>query len=145
MTEAGWRGQIEITKRDDEQRLVFGWLYVSKRADGTDVVDHSGETISVETLEKAAYNFVLDARLGGVMHKKGADGNPRAVARLVECIAFTPEKRKALGIAEGSVPDGMWVGFKVDDDEAWEGVKSGKYRMLSLGGKAVRRAVEGTA
>jgi hypothetical protein len=74
------------------------------------------------------------------MHRKDEHGNPYAVARLAEAVVFTPEKRAAMGIPEGSVPDGMWVGFKVDDDEAWQGIKSGKYKMLSLGGKALRRS-----
>ena len=136
-----WRGEVTIAKRDDEQRLVFGWLYVSKRVDGTDVVDHSGETIAPTTLEKAAYAFVLDARTGGLMHRKGADGKTRAVARLVESVVFTPEKRAAMGLADGTVPDGLWTGWKVDDDEAWDGIKSGRYTMLSLGGRAVRAEV----
>jgi hypothetical protein len=140
MPETDWKATVEFCKRDDEQRLVFGWLYVSKKADGTQVVDHSGEVISTETLEKASYGFVLDARTGGLMHRKDEHGNPYAVARLAEAVVFTPEKRAAMGIPEGSVPDGMWVGFKVDDDEAWQGIKSGKYKMLSLGGKALRRS-----
>lgn len=136
-----WKQTIEICKRDDDQRLAFGWLYVSRRADGSQVVDHSGETISPDTLEKAAYRFVLDARTGGLMHRRDESGNVLPVARLVECVAFTPEKRKAMGLPEGSLPDGMWVGFKVDDEEAWQGIKAGKFKMLSLGGKALRREV----
>lgn len=143
MTQPDWVGTVEITKKDDEQRLAFGWLYVSKRVDGSQVVDHSGEVISPETLEKAAYGFVLDARTGGLMHRRDEHGQPRAVARLVESVVFTPEKRKAMGVQDGILPDGLWVGFKVDDDEAWEGIKSGKFKMLSLGGKAIRREVSG--
>lgn len=142
MANTNWKTSIAITKRDDEQRLVFGWLYVAKRADGTQVVDHSGEVISTDTLEKAAYGFVLDARTGGLMHRKTTEGGVLAVARLVESVVFTPEKRKSMGIPEGVLPDAMWVGFKVDDDEAWEGIKSGRYTMLSLGGRATRRDLE---
>ena len=141
MPATDWKATVEFSKRDDEQRLVFGWLYVSKRADGSKVIDHSGETIAVDTLEKAAYGFVLDARTGGLMHRKNQDGSVHAVARLVESAVFTPEKKAAMGIPEGSVPDGMWVGFKVDDDETWAGIKNGTYKMLSLGGKALRRNI----
>lgn len=126
---------IPISKRDDEQRLVFGWLYVNKRADGSQVVDHSGETITLEDLEKAGYQFALDSRRAKAMHR-GAD-----IGRLAELFVSTPEKRQAMGIPEGVLPDGIWVGMKVDDDAAWEGVKSGKYKMFSLGGKAIRRAL----
>lgn len=128
---------IPISKRDDEQRLVFGWLYVNKRADGSQVVDHSGETITLEELEKAGYQFALDSRRAKAMHR-GAD-----IGRLAELFVSTPEKRQAMGIPEGTLPDGIWVGMKVDDDAAWEGVKSGRYKMFSLGGRAIRRALTG--
>lgn len=123
-----------------EKRLVFGWLYVCRKVDGTPVVDHSGETIAIEDLEAATYDFALRSRKAGKMHGRTVDGVEQ-VGRLAEVICFTPEKRKALGIPDGIVPDGTWVGFKIDDDAAWEGVKSGKFKMLSLGGRAIRRAL----
>lgn len=130
-----FRKDVEIVTKNDEQRLVFGWLYVARKANGEQVVDHSGETISIEDLEKAGYGFVLASRKAGEMHEK------IGVGRLVECVVFTAEKRKAMGIPDGVVPDAMWVGFKVDDDDAWKAVKNGTYKMLSLGGSAVRNTL----
>ena len=135
-TEPTFKSAFSITKSDADQRLVFGWLYVAKDLRGRVVVDHSGETIRPDELEKAAYNFVLKSRVAGNNHKK------IGVGRLVECVAFTPEKRQAMGIPDGVVPDGVWVGFKIDDDETWSAVKSGELSMLSLGGKAKRRKLE---
>jgi hypothetical protein len=126
---------LPIKKLDEEQRLAFGWLYVNKRADGTPVVDHSGETISLEELEKAGYRFALESRKAKAMHT-----GPE-IGRLAEILVSTPEKRAAMGIPEGTIPDGIWIGVKVDDPETWEGVKSGRYKMFSLGGKAIRRAL----
>lgn len=141
-----WQRRFEITKTDADKRLAFGWLYVARKANGEQVVDHSGEVTPIEELEKAAYNFVLDHRNAGEMHDRvvDADGNKkvRGVGRLVECICFTAEKRKAMGIPDGILPDGMWVGFRIDDDTAWAGVKSGKYKMLSFGGTALRRSLD---
>ena len=128
-----FRGEIE--KVQEDQRLVFGWLYVSRKADGTQVVDHSQEIVRPEVLEKASYGFVLESRKQGEMHVK------IGVGRLVECIVFTPEKRAAMRIPDGIVPDGIWVGFKVDDDDVWQKIKDGTYTMFSFGGRAIRRAL----
>ena len=133
--EAEFNLTVKIAKTDTEQRLVFGWLYVSKKADGTPVTDHSRERIQPHELEKAAYNFVLHSRTAGRSHEE------IGVGRLVESVVFTAEKRKAMGVPDGVLPDGHWVGFKIDEDEAWDGVKSGKFTMFSLGGTALRRSL----
>jgi hypothetical protein len=136
-----WSATVAIEKVDREQRVVFGWLYVCRKANGEQVVDHSGETVEIDDLERATYGFNLDARKAGEMHtRKG--GSVVGVGRLVESVCFTPEKKRAMGIPDGILPDGTWVGFKIDNGDAWEGVKSGRYKMLSLGGKALKRALE---
>lgn len=140
-TVSTWRTNVTISKVDAEKRLVFGWLYVCQKADGTPVVDHSGETVAIEDLEAATYDFALRARKAGQMHEKGEDEAVKQVGRLVEVVCFTAEKAEALGVPAGVLPLGTWVGFKIDDDAAWEGVKSGRFKMLSLGGRAVRAAM----
>ena len=45
-------------------------------------------------------------------------------------------------IPEGTLPVGWWVGFKVHDEEVWKGVKSGKYKMFSVHGSGMRKALE---
>ena len=118
-----------ITKRDDEKRLVFGWAYMAKRVGGDAVVDHSGDRVdNIDLLEQSAYEYVLMSREGDVMHTQ------KQVSVLVESMLFTPEKCEALGLAKDALPVGWWVGFKVLDDDAWEGVKSGKYAMFSIEG-----------
>ena len=123
----------EITKLEPERQMVFGWGYVSRRADGSQVVDHSGEVVKIETIEDAAYDYCLHARDMKQMHKGEVRGS------LIEIFVSTPEKRAAMGIAEGQIPDGVWLGFKIHDEQAWADVKSGKTRMFSLGGRARRR------
>ncbi len=129
-----WR--VNITKVDQDQRLVFGWLYQSTEANGTRVIDHSGEFIETPELEKAAYTYVEKSREASRMHKDFGIGT------LVESVVFTKEKCQALGIPDGIMPEGLWVGFRVHDDGVWAEVKTGKLRMLSLGGNARRVAVE---
>jgi len=123
-----WHGVIK--KVDEERRMVFGYAYVAKRADGSAVVDHSGDRVdNVDSLEFAAYDYVLKSREGDVMHTR------KQTSVLIESMVFTPEKCEALGLAKDAMPMGWWVGFKILDDEAWEGVKTGKYAMFSIEGK----------
>jgi len=133
---------FEVVKADEDQMLAFGWLYVSKTEDGRQVVDASGDVIDVPTLEKASYEFVLKYRDAGEQHQK-ENGEIKPVGKLVECIVFTPEKIEALGIPDGVMKQGIWVGFKIDEPDTWEKVKSGEYKMFSLGGTAIPELIGG--
>jgi hypothetical protein len=126
---------LKIAKVEADKQLVFGWLYVCRNADGSPVVDHSGDVVAPEDMEAAAYAYTLDSRAARAMHAGGA------VGRLVETVALTREKQDALGIPEGAVPEGWWVGYKIDDAATWERVKSGELRSFSLGGRGERRPV----
>ncbi len=130
---------FNILKSDDEKRLVFGWANVSIRTDGEQIEDLQEDLIDPEDLEEAAYEYVLNFRDSGEEH------NPdlRKKATLVESCVFTEEKQKAIGIPEGNVPIGWWVGFKVHDDDAWEKIKDGTYKMFSIEGTATRIPLEG--
>lgn len=119
---------VEVTKLDEEQKLVFGWLSVIEE-NGEEIVDLQGHVIDEATLEAAAYDMVLNGCDAGEMHERIGIG-----AGLVECMVFTKAKQEALGIDLAKV--GLWVGFKVDD-EAFAKVKSGDLRAFSLGGVAV--------
>jgi len=131
-----WATQFDISKTDEDQQLVFGWLSVAVDKAGTVVVDSQDDIIEEDVLEKAAYDFTLDSRKAGDMHER-----IEGIGRLVESMVFTVEKQKALGIPEGSVPIGWWVGFKISDDQTWAKVKSGEYSAFSIGGKALREEV----
>lgn len=130
---------FEIKKADEDQRLIFGWASVAIRKDGQQVLDHQKDMIDLEDLEKAAYDYVLDFRDTGELH----DPKMRKKGRLVESVVFTVEKMQAMGIPEGILPEaGWWVGFKVDDEEAWDKIKKGVYSMFSIEGKALRVPVD---
>ena len=135
----------EITKIDEDQNLVFGWFNVVTKVDGEPLLDLQNDMIAPEVLEKAAYEFVLDSREGGVMHK--GDTN----ATLVESMVFTREKVEAMekqseGTVKIDVPDGWWWGgFKIHDDDVFALVKDGTLAMFSFEGTAVRVEVEDVA
>jgi hypothetical protein len=121
-----------IEKRDDEQRIAFGWANISVRADGEVIKDYQDDVIDPDELERAAYEFVLKYREGGEMHERSG------VAEMVESVVLTKQKQAAMGLPEGIVPEGWWIGFKVLDDAVWQRVKDGTYSMFSIGGKAER-------
>ena len=126
------KGKFRIVKSDNDKRLAFGWASVSMRVDGEVIEDWQEDIVEPDELENAAYNFVLLYREGGEMHERGG------AAVLIESVVFTPEKMAAMGIPEGTLPVGWWIGFKVTDDDVWEKVKDGTYAMFSIEGEAER-------
>lgn len=127
---------FRIMKSDDEKRLVFGWANIAVRVGGEIIQDFQDDVIDIEELEQAAYNFTAEFGTAGEMHRRGGIG------RLVESIVFTKEKAAALGIPPNILPEGWWVGFRIDDDEVWEKIKNGTYSMFSIEGTAERVPIQ---
>lgn len=130
----------EISKIDDDKRLVFGWLSVSK-INGAVVVDRQNDYIDPGDLEEAAYAYVHGSRVGGDMHGRALDGGPKKVSDLVESVVFTPEKIEKMGLP-ADFPVGWWGGFKVHDDQAWDDVKKGLRTGFSVHGRGRRTDVD---
>lgn len=128
---ADWQRRVEIKKLDEAKNLVFGYLSVSENADGSLVEDLQGDVIEPTELEKAAYAFMLESRAADEMHRLDQIG------QVVESAVFTKEKQQALGIPDGTMPVGWWVGIKVDP-EVFAKVKDGDYRAFSIGGRGER-------
>jgi hypothetical protein len=124
---------INITKSNDEN-VVSGWANVSKNADGTNAFDWQGDIIPIEALEKAAIDFMIAYRGSGEQHVGGV------VATVVESIVFTKEKMAAIGIPEGTIPEGWFITVKVPPD-VFAKVKGGQYRMFSIQGRAKRLSI----
>lgn len=127
-----------IAKTEPDKMLVFGWGNVAIRKDGKQVADLQGDVIDPEELEKAAYEHVLNFRNAGERH----DPALRKKGRLVESCVFTKEKQAAIGIPPGIVPEGWWVGYKIDDPAAWDKIKKGEYAMFSVEGRGERTPIE---
>lgn len=123
---------FNITKSNNEERLVSGWANVAVNADGSIPLDWQDDIIRPEVLEKAAIQFMMDYRDSGIMHI----GSPVGV--VVESIMFTKEKQACIGIPEGTVPEGWFITVKVLNQEVFEHVKAGLYKMFSIQGTATR-------
>ena len=139
---AEWRGTIR--KVDTERRIAAGWAIVAKRADGTLTPDVQGDVFdtpeSIDALQDAFHEFAKHSRSGDLMHIFPD------VAQLVEMVVLTPDVQKAMGIPDGAVPVGAWCSFYYPEtplgNEAWEGVKSGKYADFSIMGNGVRVEID---
>jgi hypothetical protein len=127
--DGAWSIPFKIAKADADQQLIFGWASVVEK-DGKLVIDKQGDVITPEDLEKAAYDFALNARAHGHMHAQTGTG------RMVESMVFTKEKQAALGIDLGKV--GWWIGFRVDDEGTWAAHKRGELPEFSIGGSGRR-------
>ncbi len=127
---------VTITKKDEEKQYAFGWAKIAVTVDGEQLVDRQEDLIASEDLEETAYKFVEFYREAGEMHERGGAGI------LIESIVFTSEKMRAMGIPEGTLPEGWWIGFHVTDADVWEKVKDGTYSMFSIEGRARRVPIE---
>lgn len=116
---------------DSDHRLVFGWASVIEE-NGQPVEDSQGDVIDEATLEKAFYGFAEEMGKADEMHDE-TDGGP-----LVECMVFTKEKQRAMGIDLKKV--GAWVGFRVRPD-IFAKVKTGDYGSFSIGGRGLRTPI----
>lgn len=135
-TQLTWQQELQIAKLNQDQQLVFGWLSVVEDEHGEQIVDSQGDIIDAAELEAMAYQFVLYARRAGEMHQRW-----EGIGRLVESMVFTKDKQHALGIPDGTMPIGWWVGFRVDDPGVWAKIKSGEYAAFSIGGTGERKEV----
>jgi hypothetical protein len=133
-----WSG--EISKVVDEKQQVFGWCSVSK-IDGEDVIDRQGDFVPVDEMENSAYDYVLHSRKGGDMHARDGE-HPIHKSDMIESFVVTPEKLAKMGLPEDALPHGWWVGFKVNDRDLWEEVKTGKKTHFSVHGKGTRVPLE---
>lgn len=122
---------------DVEQQLVFGWANVTIQENGTTPFDWQGDIIATEVLEAAAYNYVLQHGLVNQQHEWGTE-----CGWLVESMMFTKDKMAALGIPEGMIPEGWFVGFYIPDPMVYQKVKDGEYNMFSIEGTAMRVSLD---
>lgn len=100
----------EISKRDDEQRMVWGYA-------STESTDSQGEIIKSSAIESALADYMKFGNIR-VMHQPIAVG----VAKEAEMT----EK-------------GLFIGAKIVDDDAWNKVKEGVYKGFSIGGSCTGR------
>ena len=122
--------QVEILKMDEEQRIVWGWAYVST-IDGELQVDSHSDSIETVEMVKMANEYMKGVRAVKVMHEGENRGG------IVHSLPLTAELAKFLGIETNK--EGWIVGMYVSDDEAWEATKSSSFTGFSIGGRAKAR------
>jgi hypothetical protein len=125
--------RVAIVKAVDTPQglTVLGWAYKSLHADGTPVVDHSGEHIPESELRYVAKQLMAMGDAGnGVMHE--THGGVESLGS----IHLTNDEQQALGWApQGS---GVLVKLNVTDANIAKRVRSGELAALSIEGKAIR-------
>jgi hypothetical protein len=130
LTKTDFESRGEVTKMDDEKRIVYGYASVISK-NGEPIVDRQGDIITAEELEKAASEFMLSSRIGKTMHS----GEPTTT--IIHSFPMTDEIKKAYQIES---PYEAWlIAVKVHDDQTWDMVKRGELKDFSIGGKANRR------
>ena len=134
---------VEIEKIDAPKRQAFGWAYVSVDKHGNTVFDSHGDSMPIEELEKAAYDYMLDSRIGGEMHARVSkstdlDFGPVHASDVIESIVFTPEKIEKMGLPS-NFPQGWWIGQQFPEGETWEKIEKGEYTMFSIHGMGLRK------
>lgn len=137
--------KLQVVKLDEEQRMFYAWAYVTTK-NGEPYEDSQGDTIDTAELEKASTDFMVDARLGLVMHERDGDGKVDPSMRkalIVHSMPITKEILKALGLQCDR--EGWIIGGKVLDDQAWEDVKAGELPAISIGGDAEFEPLEDAA
>ena len=123
----------KIEKQVPDQRRFWGKAYIHTKADGGQVVDHSGDTIDTPEaqaeLEEAFYEFVKSYRSGDLEHQVFN------AATMIEGFVVTIEK-KAAGLFPPDMDEGIHLAFQANDsdegDMLWESVKSGETPDLSI-------------
>jgi hypothetical protein len=124
---------VTILKIDEPKQQVFGYFNVAVRSDGELITDLQGDIITPDELEKAAYEFVLESREGGEMHK----GAP--VSTLIESFVITPDKLELMDLKPGpSATVGWWGAFQIHDAEVFKRVTDGELTMFSIEGEGER-------
>ena len=118
-----------ILKFDEDKRLVKGVVLEP------DTVDLQGDIILAETIENAAYNYMMKSRVIGYRHKEEA----KDVALVESYIA--PD-----GLffdKDNYVAKGSWIiTLKVFNDEIWNAIKGGELNSFSIGGWGERMPID---
>ncbi len=116
--------KCNILRKDHEEQIAFAAVLVP------DVPDTDDDTFSIECVEKAAHEFMLDSGEIGMMHLRGEEG---------ECSAQPIEsaivRSETMQIGEEILTKGTWwMGVFVPDPNEWEMIKSDKLGAFSIDG-----------
>jgi hypothetical protein len=124
--------QVTIAKADEERQVVYGVVLEPELA------DFEGDIIDSDEIEKAAHQFLKEARVIKFRHKdvlKDATPVESYIAPVDMTLDGPNGKQK--------VRKGSWVlGVHVEDQAMWSDIKAKKLNAFSVGGRGYRTPVE---
>jgi hypothetical protein len=129
---------MNITKIDEEKRIVYGKALVP------DKVDSQGDIVSKEDIEEAAHNFLINLQKAYIELLTFGVNKTNASQ-----IGYMHRVFKGVGgfgyIVESYIdPDGAWVlATKINDETVWKMIKDGRITGYSIGGTGKRIPIEG--
>lgn len=123
---------FDFEKSDSTGGFVRGWASVVQ-VNGEPVTDSQGDRISMADLQKAAHEFIVNARVAKAMHKGDA------VGEVVESVIVDDAFVKAMGATTDK--RGWWIGMQVHDEAIRKRVRAGELRAFSIGGRGKRQKV----
>ena len=98
-----------------------------------DEADYAGDGITIEEVEKTAYDYMINGRKIGLMHK----GKPIAASIVESRLLRRDEIENGI-----RTPKGTWeAGIKIDDKKIWNMILDGTLKGVSIQGYGFRKQV----
>lgn len=116
-----------LTKSDDAEQLVYGVVYAPEE------VDAHGDFMTASEIEKAAHQFLKDARNVDTQHNFEA-----GAGEVVESYVAPAD----ITIGDETIAKGSWVLVTKASDEIWEQIQKGEFTGYSMAGTAETQEVE---
>ena len=130
----------EIRKADGVDEQIVGGVVLEPNdgGDGKAVdPDTQGDVYSSEDVRKACHSFALHGSHHKVLHAAAGDG------KIVTLESFIAPQDLRYADSDEVIKAGSWVLVaKIIDNDLWAKVKTGQFNGWSVGGTAVRTAVE---
>jgi hypothetical protein len=131
---------VPLTKRNDEERMVYGFAAVTDKG-GQTYFDSQGDSMSISTVRRAWRSFT---GAGGMNHQTVQKAGKEQVVqtgRVVEGLVIDDTVAAALMEELQKGRRGLFIGYHATDDSVWDQVKKGLLRGFSIGGRGKRRKV----
>lgn len=118
---------FKVEKADADNRVVFGWLFVSKDDKGKGYVDLDKSHIPDSVMMGSVIDFMLHSRKADTIHNEIQSGTVVALWPFLDMLDGFPLPDKRRGVAVG-------IQF---DKEVFDKFVSGEYTGFSGGGEAM--------
>ena len=129
---------VDEDEDDEEERIVFS--PVLEPNDGDDGAplkpDKENEIYSAPTIRKTAHYWMENGGVVGLMHRFDVSQNVSILETYIVPVDFTFVNGKK----KYKVKKGTWLlTVRINDDDMWKAIKSGKLGAFSVGGEAIKR------